>query len=428
MLSRRTLIGGTAALAAGISGAGCSFSAPGIVKEAEVTWAVRIAMGLNRPVGMDPETYLQQTVATLAEDADNPLGPKRARYTLNMKYQIEILSQEDLVNWIESNEIDLLTVDQWSAIGLGMEGIVLPLDQFAGADGPALAQSFYPFVLEQYRRGALYALPLDALPIMLNYHQPYFKEGPLPPDGSWDWNDLVESAAQLTTRRDDGTVDRWGVIPHFSGLWWALWQNEAVAVDPDSQVCRLQEPAAVEALQFIHGLLHTHRVTPTVEKDLWKLIYQPLRRPAAMVYNSNPMHQIQYGYRVAALPRGKVRAVPTWSSMGIAIASRTKHPEAAYTALKALVGVMQANVHVPAQKEAVARIGELRPELTPDEVSAYQQAMSHGREWSSRSGAARYAMHQVWKMLVRGDDVATIVNQACSLVSEYQRTGGDVGE
>lgn len=428
MLTRRTLIGSTAALAAGISGAGCSFSAPGIVSKPEVNWGVRYAAGLNKPLDMRPEPYLQQTLATLAEDEENPLGPKRAHYTLRMKYQVELLEQADLVTWMESNEIDLLTVDQWSAIGLGEEGILLPLDQFTGADGPALIQSFYPVVLNQYRWGELYALPLDALPLMLNYHPPYFEDEPLPPDGNWDWDDLVESAAKLTRRKDDGTVARWGVIPHFNGLWWALWQNGAVAVDPESQVCRLQEPAAVEALQFIHGLMHTHRVTPTVEKDLWKLVYQPIGQPPAMVYIYHPMHQLMNKYRVAALPRGKVQAVPTWSSMGIGIASRTKHPEAAYTALKALVGMMQGSVCVPAQKEAVARIGELRPELTPEEVAAYQHSMAHGREWHSKFLAARYAMHEVWKMLIRGDDVATIVNQGCSSVSEYQRTGGNVGE
>ncbi len=428
MLSRRSLIGGTAVLAAGIGSVGCSFSAPGIVSEPEVNWAVRIAAGLNHPVDMRPEPYLHQTVATLAEDEENPLGPKRARYTLNMKYQVELLAQADLVTWMESNEIDLLTVDQWVAQGLGEEGILLPLDQFAGADGPSLIQSFYPVVLEQYRRGALYALPLDALPLMLNYHAPYFREEPLPPDGSWDWDDLVESAAQLTRRKDDGSVARWGVIPHFNGLWWALWQNGAVAVDPDTQACLLQKPAAVEALQFIHDLLHTHRVTPTVEKDLWKLVFQPLGQAPAMIYTYHPMHQNYNPYRVAALPRGKVQAVPTWSSMGIAIASRTKHPEAAYTALKALVGLMQASVYVPAQKEAVARIGELRPELSQEEVEAYQQSMAHGREWHSKFLAARYAMHEVWKMLVHGDDIDTIVNEGCSRVSEYHRTGGNVRE
>jgi multiple sugar transport system substrate-binding protein len=377
---------------------------------------------------MDPEAHLNLALTALSEDEENPVGPKRGRYQLSLKFLREIDSPEELELWIEDNQVDLITVDQWGATAMGENGLLLPLDQLTGADGPALTQSFYPLVLDQYRQGALYALPLDALPVMLNYYPPYFREEPLPPDGSWNWDDLVESAAALTRRKEDGSVARWGVIPHFHGLWWALWQNEAVAVDPDTQACRLQEPAATEALQFIHDLIHTHRVTPAVEEDLWKFVFQPTGQTPAMVYTWIPMHDLQRKYRVAALPRGKVQAVPIWSSMGIAITSRTKHPEAAYTALKALVGMMQASVHVPAQKEAVARLGELRPELAPEEVEAYQQSMAHGREWFSDVSAARYAMHEVWGMLVRGDDVASIVNEGCSLVSEFQRTGGNVDE
>ena len=104
MLTRRSLIGGTAALGPRIS-IGCSFSAPGIVSEPEVNWAVRIAAS-NRAVGMNPETYLHQAVATLAEDEENPLGPKRAHYTLNMKYHGTPIAS-DLARWLEDNELDL---------------------------------------------------------------------------------------------------------------------------------------------------------------------------------------------------------------------------------------------------------------------------------------------------------------------------------
>ena len=103
---------------------------------------------------------------------------------------------------------------------MGEQGILLPLDQFTGADGPNLIQSFYPVVLEQYRGERV-----DALPIMLNYYPGYFREEPLPPDGNWNWDDLTENAVRLTRRKDDGTVARWGVIPHFDGLWWALHER-----------------------------------------------------------------------------------------------------------------------------------------------------------------------------------------------------------
>ena len=109
--------------------------------------------------------------------------------------------------------------------------------------------------------------------------------------------------------------------------------------------------------------------------------------------------------------------------MGIAIAARTAKPEAAYTALKGLVHVMQQFVVVPAEREAVARLGELRPDLQPEEVEAIQRSLEAGRGLP-RNVPAWHAMDNAVGDLVRGDDVATVVNQACSFVREYQQTGG----
>ena len=112
-------------------------------------------------------------------------------------------------------------------------------------------------------RGALYALPVDARPLVAYYDADYFSLNELPPmDSSWDWDDLVESARKLTRRGTEGRVTRWGLAAHTNQLWWALWQNEAEAVDAQTLQCRLQEPAAIAALQFVRDLLHTHRVSP----------------------------------------------------------------------------------------------------------------------------------------------------------------------
>ena len=196
-------------------------------------------------------------------------------------------------------------------------------------------------MLSQFQRGALYALPVGARPLMLYYDAAYFRrEGVAPVNSNWDWNDLVVNAAELTKRKADGTVVRWGLATHSVGLWWALWQNEADVVDLGTLQCRLQEPGAIEALQFFRDLLHTHRVSPVLYRDLFELIHQS-GNPPAMVYELSPRRPFHGDFRLAELPRGKVRAVPVYADMGIAIAARTANPEAAYTALKGLAHVMQ---------------------------------------------------------------------------------------
>lgn len=93
--------------------------------------------------------------------------------------------------------------------------------------------------------------------------------GVAPPDETWTWDDLVANAVKLTQRDDDGNLTRWGFMPHFHGLWWALWQNEAEVTDPVTGRCRLLDQSATESLQFCHDLLHDHRVAPPVgERDM----------------------------------------------------------------------------------------------------------------------------------------------------------------
>ena len=120
---------------------------------------------------------------------------------------------------------------------------------------------------------------------MVYYDRVYFAQRGVPPvDSSWGWDELAENAAKLTNRGQDGVVRRWGLRAH-SKLWWALWQNDADVADPAALQCRLQEPAAIEALQFVWKLLHTLQVSPlALGMDLMKVT-----PPPAMVYNNPPL-------------------------------------------------------------------------------------------------------------------------------------------
>ena len=426
MLSRRTLIASASVLAASCGPLGSFFSAPSSPQEAELTWVTFSWFpGLMNPsAGLRPVEKYQGAVSALAEDKENPYGQKRGRYRLTLRHleRLTELEAGNFVGWLHDLEADLVTVSPEGARALGEEGVLLPLDQFIASDGAALEQSFYPSVLEQFRKGALYALPVDARPLMLYYDVDYFalEEVSPPVGGNWDWGDLLESALKLTRRREDGSVSRWGLAAHGNQLWWALWQNEAEAVDSVTSQCRLQEPAAIEALQFVHGLLHTHRVSPAVlYMDLTKLVLEPTRFAPAMVFSSPPIRPPGH-YHLAELPQGKVHSVPVYGDMGIGIVARTEKPEVVYTALKGLVDAMQQFVRVPAKKDAVAHLGDLRSDLHPEDVAALQQSMEHGRA-QPRSAPALFAMDSALQGLVRGDDVATAVNQACSIVRENQQ-------
>ena len=312
-----------------------------------------------------------------------------------------------------------MTVWGHEARALGEMGELLPLDQFGGADSSDFAREFYSIGLDPFREnGTLYALPANAFPLMLYYDADYFAQvGVVPPDGSWDWDALVGHALKLTHREEGGTVARWGLEPLGASIWWALWQNEAALADALTSQCRLQEPAAIEALQFVHGLVHTHRVSPAAfGNDLAKLMYDPLGSPPAMLYNIAPLG-LPNSYRRAELPMGKVRSVPVDAGPGIAIVAQTTSPDVAYTALRGLLHTMRPYVNVPVEREAVARLGQMRTDLESEEVTAIQDSMEHAR-LLPQDAAQNRAMYRLVEALARGDEVSSAVNHACSVLYE----------
>ena len=244
MLTRRSLFASTAALTTGCNMLGFP---PSVLQETALNVAVStiryISYGFQHFEG--PEDKYRRAVAMLEADKDNPYGPTRGRYRLALRFFEDLYPRQEVPKTPEEAEVaqaaaldaaaalldgleaDLVTVHAHEAQWLGQHGSLLPLDRFSGSEGTALDGEFFPSVLNELRTdGALYALPIAALPLMLHYDEAYFAVQGVPPiDASWDWDDLVKNASKLTTYKEDGTVARWGLIAHLNGIWWALWQN-----------------------------------------------------------------------------------------------------------------------------------------------------------------------------------------------------------
>ena len=123
---------------------------------------------------------------------------------------------------------------------------------------------------------------------------------------------------------------------------------------------------------------------------------------------------------MAALPRGKVSATPVrHPSRESVLPPARKRTEAAFAALKGFNLAMQEHVAIPAGREAVARLADIRTDISPEEVAAVQHSLEHGREWPQHGLTQLQVMWESTQSLGRGDDVATIVNQACSLAHEF---------
>jgi hypothetical protein len=372
------------------------------------------------------EVTQERIVAELEEDEENPNGPVKARYILS-PYFLRIQdvepypkSTEEKVAWYGSLQVDLLTVKTSLAPALAQQGVIVPLDRFIAADDPHSTEAFYPYALDAFRfESGQLALPVDAAPLMIHFDPLFFQARDVSPlDNNWTWRDLVDIAKKLTRRDENGEVRRWGLMAQQFGYWWALWQNGADVVDPHTGQCLLQDKAATEALQFCYDLMHVHRVSPPATNLEMRRLLRELFPNWPPMFFSSYRGSTNSEYRWAALPRGNMRSVPVSVDTGIAIHARSKNPDLAYTALKGLVGMMQQFVTVPAQKEPVARFGDSRKTLLPAEVEAFQQSMEYGRALPQER-SMWHSMLAIEEGLARGDDVVSVVNEACSFLQEH---------
>ncbi len=424
MLSRRSLLAGAAALAAG-----CGRAKPPVRVPVQLNVAAYIGFATIRLWGACDEGAYEGVLTALKRDTESPFGPTRGRYSLELKFLKEYFPESDRLTpadealdrvaaLLDDLDIDLVTVWPELAQWLGRRGLLLPLNQLRGVDGDSLEREYFPVALDRYRAdGGLYALPVSAAPLMLNYHEGLFRDQGVPPvDATWDWDDLAGNAARLTTRKQDGTVERWGLLAHDRDVWWALWQNQAEALDSDTLVCRLQEPAAVEALQYVHDLIHKHRVSPPATGvELWEKHgnITPAMSFDYSYFTRDPAH-----YRLAALPRGKAMAVPVADGFGVGIATRTPRTEAALTALQGFIDAWQDEVQMPAKREAVSGDRSVHPSLLGAELTAVARSLEHGRAVPNDI-SSHVAMNVTVRSLAEGDDVASAVNRGCAAVDEY---------
>ena len=425
MLTRRSLLAGSAALALG-----CGRAEPPVRDPVQLNVAAYVGFITIHLWATCYEGAYEAIAAELERDTESPYGPARGRYRLALKFIKEYFPDADrhtppdvaldrVAGLLEELDADLVTVWPELAQWLGQRGLLLPLNQLDSADDESLEREFFPVALDRYRQdGALYALPVSAAPQMLYYHERHFRDHGVPPvDETWDWEKLAENAAKLTTRTQDGTVERWGLLAHENDVLWALWQNEAEAVDKNTLSCRLQEPAAVEALQFVHDLIHKHRVSPPADgMELWEKYGQV--SPAMRVRPSYfPLDPAQY--RMGALPRGKVQSVPVEDGFGLGIATRTPHTAAAFTALQGFLRAWQNRVRVPARREAVSG-RDVHPNLLASEVAAIARSLEHGRA-APFDFLPRVALGAATHAIVQGDDVASAVNKGCAALEHYDQ-------
>ena len=280
--------------------------------------------------------------------ADETKLYEEARDAFRAKYpqiEIDIVSTSGFIDFIQKLQTMAAGNQSPDVIMMGGEwvpvfaeqGVFQPLDPFIAETPGFRKEDYLPAVMEGLTyKGQLWGLPKDVNVNALYYNKNAFDEAGLDyPSADWTWNDLL-TAAQALTKRSGGRTERYGFAA--PAPWTFIWQNGGEVFDRDIEPTQalIDQPPAVEALEFYFGLSSQYHVSPTPAEvqqtplvDLFAAgrvaMFQEGRSP------SIPFKSIRdFEWGIAPLPHQKVSAsILNWA--GWCLSSQSKAPEAAWT-------------------------------------------------------------------------------------------------
>jgi len=183
--------------------------------------------------------------------------------------------------------------------------------------------------------GGTYALPWELDIHGLFYNKDLFDKAGVPyPDENWTWNDLLKTAKTLTKGK------QWGFYSenHYPSWISFIGQAGGSILDRHGNVA-INESEAESAIEFMVDLIYKHKVSPApgqLPEGVNPFHTGTVAMSIDGSYSIPPTLELDFDWDIAPLPKERKRAVAYWTQ-GLAIYSRTEHPEEAWEFMEFLV-------------------------------------------------------------------------------------------
>jgi len=215
----------------------------------------------------------------------------------------------------------ILSVDMFTLLD---EDLILPFDDFAKTpEDKAWLDSFYPsFMQNSQTGGKTYGIPFQRSTPVLYYNKEAFKEAGLDPNQPpATWEEMVDMGKKLVKKNASGQVERWGVrIPSSGFPYWLFQglttQNDVILANNDGNQTNFDDPAVVEALEYLISLSKEHGVMAPGIVEWGATPKAFFEGQAAMMWTTtgnltNVRKNAPFDFGVAMLPANKRRGAPT---------------------------------------------------------------------------------------------------------------------
>ncbi|MFQ5654455.1 MAG: ABC transporter substrate-binding protein [Planctomycetota bacterium] len=234
--------------------------------------------------------------------------------------------------------MDVIWVPKFAA-----RGWLRPLDDLFT---PAMQDGFLPGDIAGSRfEGMIYRVPVMADGGVLYFRKDLLERHGLEPPETWD--ELVSAAVTIQS-----PPELWGLVfqgKQYEGLVCSylelLWGNGGMLLDEAGRV-RIDEPAAIEALEWLADSIHRHRIAPegvlTFQEEEARHIFQEGRAlfmrnwPYAWRLLQGDDSPVKGRVGITAMvrgPRGE-RGAAALGGWGYGISALSRNPEAAWRFIK----------------------------------------------------------------------------------------------
>ena len=299
------------------------------------------------------------------------------------------------------------------------------------------------------RDGTQFGLPKYHGALALYYNKDMFDQQGVPyPDGSWTLHDYTQAMKQLTL---PATGQQPAVYGSMIDISWDRIQVHINGwgghiVDPDDPTrCRMGEPAAVAALDWLRGRIWDDRIMASLPAvNHLNLLQAFLGERVAMIEDGSwalkdILASAHFRVGVAPFPGCPARKVTLATTDGFGIYAGTKHPEAAWELMKFLISkdygraMARANFLQPARASLIEDWIEFvraeYPEQTRDMdlmvfAEGHQQGYSVVTEIFSNMAEAKQIAQDGWdQILTLGQAPAAHIKNVAQAIQAVQGTG-----
>src|SRR5579883_1458580 len=244
---------------------------------------------------------------------------------------------------------DLYYLEPAHVVDLQCRGALLEIDSYVSRDKYDLSDFYKDGITEYTIAGKLWALPRDFANQDVFYNKDLFEKAgiALPPKdfnaSGWTFDDFLQACQKLTQGSGPSKQFGFAVPTGFRAYMAFVWSNGGDVVSDDLKTCTLNQPNAVEALQFLDDLVGKYHVAPRpadmAQQTADTLFFtgrvaMTISIPANLGTYRKQIKSFHFDVAPPPMgPHGKARRVGGGGA-GYGIYGKTKAPDAAWELMK----------------------------------------------------------------------------------------------